>query len=47
MMRFLNRLVPCLALALAEWAGAGPAQTVVPDGLGVNIHFTNPRPGEL
>jgi len=47
MMRFLNRLVPCLTLALAGWAGPGPAQTVVLDGLGVNIHFTNPRPGEL
>src|SRR4026209_1804774 len=23
------------------------AASVIPDGLGVNIHFTDPRPGEL
>jgi len=36
-----------LAAALAGAAGAQPAAPAVPAGLGVNIHFTNPRPGEL
>ena len=32
---------------LGGWTGWAAAQTVVPDGLGVNIHFTDPRPGEM
>ena len=35
-------LVAVLPAAAAELPGL-----VVPDGLGVNIHFTDPRPGEM
>jgi len=47
--RLLALGVPACALALAASASAaaelpGPA---VPEGLGVNIHFTDPRPGEM
>ena len=28
-------------------AADGPAMPVLPDGLGVNIHFTDPKPGEM
>ncbi len=41
----VNRLSP-----LARREGAPAAELprlAVPDGLGVNIHFTDPRPGEL
>jgi hypothetical protein len=39
----------CLAsVSIAAHAGTGlPPAGVVPDGLGVNIHFTDPRPGEM
>jgi hypothetical protein len=43
----------CMVVICLAWQiWAAPAQfslpsAVVPDGLGVNIHFTDPRPGEL
>src|SRR3954466_14012737 len=50
--RILTALGSCIVLlgALLGSAPAAPglpAPGVVPDGLGVNIHFTDPRPGEL
>ena len=35
------------ALSLAAPEGDGLPGPVLPDGLGVNIHFTDPRPGEM
>ncbi len=49
----MKQICACLcAITLAWPAFAAPPQTslpaaVVPDGLGVNIHFTDARPGEL
>ena len=40
-----RHLVVYLLLALARLTPA--AETPVPDGFGVNIHFTDPRPGEM
>src|SRR3954449_11484579 len=50
--RILTALGSCIVLlgALLGSAPAAPglpAPGVVPEGLGVNIHFTDPRPGEL
>ena len=48
MTRMHYRYWPILAVLL--WAGVSGADLpgpVVPDGLGVNIHFTHPRPGEM
>ena len=48
-----TRKIACLlasCLLMGSWARAGAAELpspVVPDGLGVNIHFTDPRPGEM
>ena len=43
--------VALAATPLACWAGlafaAGLPGPTIPDGLGVNIHFTDPRPGEM
>src|SRR5689334_25384130 len=47
-MRFLTGIVVCaLATCAAAADRALPRPGVVPDGLGVNIHFTDPRPGEM
>lgn len=49
-------LIPWTLTVLAAWAAVGraaapdfllPHNPVLPEGLGVNIHFTDPRPGEL
>jgi len=40
-------LALCGLLAAAEAARPGLAMPVLPDGLGVNIHFTDPKPGEM
>ena len=40
------RVPPCAAAAAAQPAWP-PGLTVVPEGLGVNIHFTDPKPGEM
>src|SRR3954466_11676949 len=50
--RILTALGSCIVLlgALLGSAPAAPglpAPGVVPAGLGVNIHFTDPRPGEM
>src|SRR3954470_22393977 len=50
--RILTALGSCIVL-LGALLGSAPAAPglprpgVVPDGLGVNIHFTDPRPGEM
>jgi hypothetical protein len=36
-----------LAIATIAQAGAGIPKLIIPDGAGVNIHFTDARPGEL
>src|SRR4051794_12065442 len=50
-MRFAHCVLAIVMSALATRAGpadrALPRPGVVPDGLGVNIHFTDPRPGEM
>jgi len=45
----VSAIFGCILLAsFAARADTGlPAPGVVPDGLGVNIHFTDPRPGEM
>ena len=41
-------LASCLLTCSLRWAVASePPSLVVPHGLGVNIHFTDPRPGEM
>jgi hypothetical protein len=40
-------LALCGSLAAGEAARPGLAMPVLPDGLGVNIHFTDPKPGEM
>src|SRR5947209_3144298 len=44
-MRLPLLLLACVALALPPSAALPDAP--LPDGLGVNIHFTDPRPGEV
>lgn len=44
--RVVAALVLCLATAAAAQPAALPGPDI-PDGLGVNIHFTDPRPGEM
>ena len=36
-----------LATSLCAQPPAGPSEAPIPDGIGVNIHFTDPKPGEL
>lgn len=50
----MDRFLSLLLLAGMAWSSASAAtqhsslpSSVVPDGLGVNIHFTDPRPGEI
>jgi hypothetical protein len=46
----MMRTIIAAALAFASIASAQKAKfpdLLVPDGLGVNIHFTDPRPGEM
>lgn len=40
-------LIAIICLTLARWACADLPSGPLPDGLGVNIHFTDPRPGEM
>lgn len=42
-------MLPILAAALGLTVpqGEDPAQPILPDGLGVNIHFVDPKPGEM
>lgn len=55
-MRILGKTCSCFAVILWLTAGSCPAAApdfplpddpAVPEGLGVNIHFTDPRPGEM
>ncbi len=49
-MKYTTPLVIALAASLSRLGiAASPAlpSSAVPDGLGVNIHFTDPRPGEM
>ena len=53
-MKLFPKLLPAalVILALARSTFSAPPHpalpsAVIPDGLGVNIHFTDPRPGEM
>lgn len=43
----LSALVLCALVGYASAAPLGLPELAVPDSLGVNIHFTDPRPGEM
>src|SRR4051812_6834142 len=46
-MRILTALLLAVIVMLASPVGAALPTPTLPDGLGVNIHFTDPRPGEM
>ena len=44
----MTRWTPAIVLVvLAPLLHAEIVSPVIPDGLGVNIHFTDPKPGEM